>query len=157
MLSKKKTPPLLSSIETTHLTVQTSWYPKETLSHFPCPFQINLKNFFFFPFRKTFFTYDIATILFFLAIEIKESYTRKTHGFGQPSNFSFRILSATLFGVTKNGHSLTIGVRAGGARGAAAPTKFGQLRFFGQQGKIWAKPAFKDVSMFFIIIIILKR
>ena len=106
---EKKTPPLLSSIETTHLTVQTSWYPKETPSHFPFPFQINLKNFFFFPFRKTFFTYDIATILFFLAIEIKESYTRKTHGFGQPSNFSFRILSATLFGVTKNGNSLTVG------------------------------------------------
>ena len=28
-----------------------------------------------------------------------------------------------------------IGVRAGGARGAAAPPKFGQLRFFGQQEK----------------------
>ena len=50
-----------------------------------------------------------------------------------------------------------IGVRAGGARGAAAPPKFGQLRFFGQQEKIWAKPVFKDVSMFIIIIIILKR
>ena len=50
-----------------------------------------------------------------------------------------------------------IGVRAGGARGAAAPPKFGQLRFFGQQEKIWAKPVFKDVSMFFIIIIVLKR
>ena len=50
-----------------------------------------------------------------------------------------------------------IGVRAGEARGAAAPPKFGQLRFFGQQEKIWAKPVFKDVSMFFIIIIILKR
>ena len=44
---------------------------------------------------------------------------------------------------------ITIGVRAGGARGAAAPPDFGQLRFFGQQEKIWAKPAFKDVSMFF--------
>ena len=42
-----------------------------------------------------------------------------------------------------------IGVRAGGARGAAAPPNFGQLRFFGQQEKIWAKPGFKDVSMFF--------
>ena len=53
-----------------------------------------------------------------------------------------------------------IGVRAGaggGARGTAAPPKFGQLRFFGQQEKIWAKPVFKDVSMFIIIIIILKR
>ena len=50
-----------------------------------------------------------------------------------------------------------IGVRAGGAMGAAAPPKFGQLRFFGQQEKIWAKPVFKDVSMFFIIIIISKR
>ena len=48
---------------------------------------------------------------------------------------------------------LIIGVRAGGARGAAAPPKFGQLRFFGQQEKTWAKPVFKDVSMFFIIII----
>ena len=35
-----------------------------------------------------------------------------------------------------------------GARGAAAPLNFGQLRFFGQQEKIWAKPVFKDVSMF---------
>ena len=50
-----------------------------------------------------------------------------------------------------------IGVRAGGARGAAAPPKFGQLRFFGQQEKIWAKPVFKDISTFFFIIIILKR
>ena len=44
-----------------------------------------------------------------------------------------------------------IGVRAGGARGAAAPTKFGQLRFFGQHEKIWAKPIFKDVSMFLVL------
>ena len=50
-----------------------------------------------------------------------------------------------------------IGVRAGGTRGAAAPPKFGRLRFFGQQEKIWAKPVFKDVSMFFFIIIISKR
>ena len=48
--------------------------------------------------------------------------------------------------------SLGIGVRAGGARGAAAPPNFGQLRFFGQQEKIWAKPAFKDVFMFFLLI-----
>ena len=44
---------------------------------------------------------------------------------------------------------IVIGVRAGGARGAAAPLNFGQLKFFGQQKKIWAKPAFKDVFMFF--------
>ena len=44
---------------------------------------------------------------------------------------------------------IDIGVRAGGARGAAVPPNFGQLRFFGQQEKIWAKPAFKDVFMFF--------
>ena len=37
----------------------------------------------------------------------------------------------------------------GGARGAAAPPNFGQLRIFGQQEKIWAKPAFKDVFMSF--------
>ena len=42
----------------------------------------------------------------------------------------------------------SIGVRAGGARGAAAPPNFGQLRFFGQREKIWAKPVLKDVSMF---------
>ena len=35
---------------------------------------------------------------------------------------------------------LVIGVRAGGARGAEAPPNFGQLSFFGQQQKIWAKP-----------------
>ena len=40
--------------------------------------------------------------------------------------------------------TITIGVRAGGgARGAAAPPNFGQ------QEKIWAKPGFKDVSLFF--------
>ena len=44
-----------------------------------------------------------------------------------------------------------IGVRAGGARGAAAPPKFGQLRFFGQHEKIWAKPVFKGVSMFLVL------
>ena len=48
---------------------------------------------------------------------------------------------------------LAIGVRAGGARGAAAPPNFGQLRFFGQQEKIWAKPTFKDVSCFFMSIL----
>ena len=44
---------------------------------------------------------------------------------------------------------IAIGVRAGGARGAAAPPNFGQLRFFGQREKIWAKPVFKDVSILF--------
>ena len=42
-----------------------------------------------------------------------------------------------------------IGVRAGGARGAAAPPNFGQLRFFGQLEKIWAKPVYKDVFILF--------
>ena len=45
-----------------------------------------------------------------------------------------------------------IGVRAGGTRGAAAPPNFGQLRFFGQQEKIWPKPGFKDVSLFFLLL-----
>ena len=38
-----------------------------------------------------------------------------------------------------------------GGRGGLQPPpqNFGQLRFFGQQAKIWAKPVFKDVSMFF--------
>ena len=44
-----------------------------------------------------------------------------------------------------------IGVRAGGARRAAAPPNFGQLRFFGQQEKIWAKQFFKDVSVLLFI------
>ena len=44
---------------------------------------------------------------------------------------------------------MAIDVRAGGARGAAAPPISGQPRFFGQQEKIWEKPGFKDVSMFF--------
>ena len=35
-----------------------------------------------------------------------------------------------------------IGVRAGGARGAAAPPNLGQLKFLGQREKIWAKPVF---------------
>ena len=40
-----------------------------------------------------------------------------------------------------------IGVRAGGARGAAAPPNFGQLRFFGQHEKIWAKP--EEINIFY--------
>ena len=50
-----------------------------------------------------------------------------------------------------------MGVRAGAARGAAAPPNFGQLKFFGQQEKIWAKPFFKDVSVVFFFFISLKR
>ena len=46
-------------------------------------------------------------------------------------------------------HKIYIGVRAGGASGDAAPPNFGQLRFFGQREKIWAKPVFKDVSILF--------
>ena len=44
-----------------------------------------------------------------------------------------------------------IGVRAGGeggGQGATAPPNFGQLAFFGQREKIWAKSVLKDVSMF---------
>ena len=40
-----------------------------------------------------------------------------------------------------------------GARGVAAPPNFGQLSFFGQQEKIWAKSGFKDVSMFFLLLL----
>ena len=49
-----------------------------------------------------------------------------------------------------------IGVRAGGARGPAAPPpppKFGQLRFFGQQEKFWAEPVFEDFSFFFLLLL----
>ena len=55
----------------------------------------------------------------------------------------------TLLSATDLGALTIIGVRAGGARGAAAPPNFGQHRFFGQLEKIWAKPFFKDVSVFF--------
>ena len=44
---------------------------------------------------------------------------------------------------------IDIGVRTGGARGAAAPPNFGQLRFFGQQEKIWAKPVLKTSPCLF--------
>ena len=37
---------------------------------------------------------------------------------------------------------MNIGVRAGGRGRLQPPPKFGQLRFFGQQEKIWAKPVF---------------
>ena len=40
-------------------------------------------------------------------------------------------------------------VQWGRRGGLQPPPNFGQLRFFGQQEKIWAKPGFKDVSMFF--------
>ena len=42
------------------------------------------------------------------------------------------------------------GGRGGGARGAAAPPQnLGQLRFFGQQEKIWAKSVFKTSPYLF--------
>ena len=42
---------------------------------------------------------------------------------------------------------LFVGVRAKGGMGG----NLGQLKFFGQQEKIWAKPVFKDVSMIFLL------
>ena len=39
----------------------------------------------------------------------------------------------------------------GGEGAAAPPPNFGQLRFFGQYEKIWAKPVFKDVSLFLLL------
>ena len=42
-----------------------------------------------------------------------------------------------------------IGVRAGGARGAAAPPKFGQLRCFGQQEKFGQSQFLKKFLCFF--------
>ena len=59
---------------------------------------------------------------------------------------------ADLFPAHRSPSAINIGARAGGARGAAAPPKFRQLRFFGQQEKIWAKPVFKDVSMFLLLV-----
>ena len=42
--------------------------------------------------------------------------------------------------------------RGGGERGGLQPPpNFGQLRLFGQQEKIWEKPFFKSVSVFFFI------
>ena len=61
------------------------------------------------------------------------------------SSCPYLILSVSNIGFLIAG----IGVRAGGARGAAAPPNFGQLRFFEQREKIWAKPVFKDVSILF--------
>ena len=48
----------------------------------------------------------------------------------------------------------TIGVRAGGARGAAAPPNFGQLRFFGQREKIWEIQFLKTFPCLFNLIIL---
>ena len=54
----------------------------------------------------------------------------------------------------KNCHSHRLtGRGGGGSRRAAVPPDFGQLRFFGQQEKIWAKPVLKDVSTFCLIIL----
>ena len=47
---------------------------------------------------------------------------------------------------------MTIGVLARGGEGwgegGYSPPKFWATQFFGQQEKIWAKPDFKEVSMF---------
>ena len=67
--------------------------------------------------------------------------------------FGCYCLTPSYYEVSDRGQTLAvvIGVRAGGggARGAAAPPNFGQLRFFGQQEKIWTKPGFEDVSVFY--------
>ena len=39
----------------------------------------------------------------------------------------------------------------GGEGGCSPPPNFGQLGFFGQHEKIWAKPVFKEVSMFLLL------
>ena len=44
--------------------------------------------------------------------------------------------------------AIVIGVRAGGAGGAAAPPKFWATQIFWAEREIWAKPVFKEVSMF---------
>jgi len=44
---------------------------------------------------------------------------------------------------------VTIGVRAGGAGGAAATPSFGQLGFFGQQEKFGQSQFLKKFQMFF--------
>ena len=54
----------------------------------------------------------------------------------------YEILSAII-------DNICIGVRAGGARGAAAPPKFGQLRFFGQQEKFGQSQFLKKFPCFF--------
>ena len=42
------------------------------------------------------------------------------------------------------------GVGGGGGQGGCSPPNFGQLRFFGQQEKIWAEPVFKTFPCFFL-------
>ena len=79
--------------------------------------------------------------------------------------FGCYCLTPSYYEVSDRGQTLAvvIGVRAGGGggrgggrpppppppRGPAAPPNFGQLRFFGQQEKIWTKPGFEDVSVFY--------
>ena len=47
-------------------------------------------------------------------------------------------------------YNVDIGVRAGGAGGgAAAPPKFWVTQIFWAAREIWAKPVFKEVSIFF--------
>ena len=67
-------------------------------------------------------------------------------------SLSLRLLFSKTIRAAKLMFPAAIGVRAGGARRAAAPPNFGQLRFFGQQEKIWAKPGFKDVPLFFLLL-----
>ena len=47
---------------------------------------------------------------------------------------------------------ISIGVRAGGARGAAAPPNFEQLRFFGQQEKLLGKASFQRRFHVFLLV-----
>ena len=80
-------------------------------------------------------------------VQALQKYDQEHHPKGETLStptrvFRMKVVQAFL----KSGTPLNIGVRAGGARGAAAPPQIlDNSNFFGRREKIWAKP----VSVFF--------
>ena len=99
------------------------------------------QNFYFFSMKYIKKTYLLCATVFLV-------WNHRFVGF-----FGCYCLTPSYYEVSDRGQTLAvvIGVRAGGGGrgGLQPPPNFGQLRFFGQQEKIWAKPGFEDVSMFF--------
>ena len=89
-------------------------------------------------------------VLLSIIVLVFVNYSHSKNAEIMPLQFSLNVVKTPQYVCNKHSKWQThIGVRAGGARGAAAPPNFGQPRFFGQREKIWAKPVFKDVSILF--------
>ena len=94
---------------------------------------------------ETFWSTDLSGIALKGCMDNSTQYTRRS----LVSTYCFFPVNLRERSITQHTNSKqqslcheSIGVRAGGARGAAAPPNLGQLNFLGQREKMWAKPVF---------------